>query len=56
MARTPASRPRTWAVRILTSKSPLILNYTAGIERQLGQHLTVGANYAGSVGHSLPEV
>lgn len=36
-------------------KEPLILNYTTGIERQLGKHLTVGANYAGSVGHNLPE-
>jgi len=35
--------------------TPLILNYTAGIEHELGNHITVGANYAGSLGHNLPE-
>jgi outer membrane receptor protein involved in Fe transport len=34
---------------------PLILNYTAGLERQLGRHLTAGVNYGGSFGHDLPE-
>ena len=36
-------------------KEPLIVNYTAGVERQLGRHISVGANYAGSFGHNLPE-
>lgn len=36
-------------------KEPLILNYTAGVERQFGKHITVGANYGGSFGHNLPE-
>ena len=36
-------------------KEPLILNYTAGLERQLGNHMTVGANYAGSRAINLPE-
>jgi len=35
--------------------TPLILNYTASVERELGNHITVGANYAGSFGHNLPE-
>lgn len=34
---------------------PTIVNYTAGIERQVGKHLTIGANYAGSFAHDLPE-
>jgi hypothetical protein len=29
-------------------KEPRIFNYTAGLERAVGKHLTVGANYAGS--------
>ncbi len=29
-------------------KEPRIFNYTAGVERALGKHLTAGANYAGS--------
>ena len=36
-------------------KEPIILNYTAGLERQLGRHITVGANYAGSIARNLPE-
>jgi hypothetical protein len=36
-------------------KIPIIVNYSAGIERQLGQHITVGANYSGSFAHNLPE-
>jgi hypothetical protein len=36
-------------------KTPLILNFNAAIERQFGQHITVGASYGGSVGHDLPE-
>ena len=35
--------------------TPLIVNYTAGIERQLGRHITVGANYGGSFANNLPE-
>ncbi len=34
---------------------PQIVNYTAGVERQLGRHLSVGANYAGSFARNLPE-
>jgi len=36
-------------------KTPLIVNFTAGIERQVGQHITVGANYGGSIADNLPE-
>ncbi len=36
-------------------KIPAIVNYTAGIERQFGSHITVGANYAGSFARNLPE-
>ena len=36
-------------------KIPLIVNYTFGIERQMGRHITVGANYGGSLAHNLPE-
>ena len=34
---------------------PSIVNYTAGVEHQLGAHITVGANYAGSFARNLPE-
>lgn len=34
---------------------PQIVNYTAGVERQVGAHITVGANYAGSFARNLPE-
>ncbi len=36
-------------------KEPRVLNYTVGVERQLGKHLVVGANYAGSQAVNLPE-
>lgn len=34
---------------------PQIVNYTAGIERQVGRHIAVGVTYAGSIGRNLPE-
>jgi hypothetical protein len=36
-------------------KEPNILNYTIGVERQLGKHIVAGVNYAGSQAYNLPE-
>jgi Carboxypeptidase regulatory-like domain/TonB dependent receptor len=36
-------------------KEPSIVNYTIGVERQLGHHLVAGVNYAGSRAYNLPE-
>ncbi len=36
-------------------REPRIMNYTAGLERALGKHVTLGANYAGSRAVDLPE-
>jgi hypothetical protein len=36
-------------------KEPRVLNYTIGLERQIGKHIVVSANYAGSQAVNLPE-
>jgi Carboxypeptidase regulatory-like domain len=36
-------------------KEPNIVNYTIGVERQIGHHLVAGVNYAGSRAYALPE-
>ena len=36
-------------------KEPQILNYTAGLEHELGKRIVVGLNYAGSRATNLPE-
>jgi hypothetical protein len=36
-------------------KEPNIVNYTIGVERQIGHHLVAGVNYAGSRAYMLPE-
>ena len=36
-------------------KIPIIVNYSVGIERQIGAHLTAGVNYSGSFARNLPE-
>jgi hypothetical protein len=35
--------------------TPKIVNYTAGLEHQVGKHISVGVNYAGSFARDLPE-
>jgi Cna protein B-type domain. len=36
-------------------KTPIIVNFNAAVERQLGRHITVGVNYGGSIADNLPE-